>query len=112
MTIVRTLVAEGEFTLLEAQPVTGRTHQIRAHLAALGHAIVGDAVYALPAGAGRPEAAVGRQFLHAYSLGLRRYPDNALCTFVAPLANDLALWLDRYFPLGLEVLHARTTISA
>jgi len=112
MTIVRTLVAEGEFTLLEAQPVTGRTHQIRAHLAALGHAIVGDAVYALPAGAGRPEAAIGRQFLHAYSLGLRRYPDNALCTFVAPLANDLALWLDRYFPLGLEVLHARTTISA
>jgi len=112
MTIVRTLVAEGEFTLLEVQPVTGRTHQIRAHLAALGYAIVGDAVYALPASAGTPGAAMRRQFLHAYSLGLRRYPDNALCTFVAPLAKDLALWLECYFPVGLEVLHARTTVSA
>jgi 23S rRNA pseudouridine1911/1915/1917 synthase len=112
MTIVRTLVAEGEFTLLEAQPVTGRTHQLRAHLAALGYAIVGDAVYTLPARAGTPGAAMRRQFLHAYGLELRRYPDNALCIFVAPLAKDLALWLERYFPVGLEVLYARTTVSA
>ncbi len=111
MTIVRALVVEGEFVLLEAQPVTGRTHQIRAHLAALGYAIVGDATYALPAGSGTPGAAMRRQFLHAYSLELRRYPDNALCTFVAPLMNDLALWLENYFPVGLEVLHARTTVS-
>jgi 23S rRNA pseudouridine1911/1915/1917 synthase len=112
MTIVRALATEDEFMLLEAQPVTGRTHQIRAHLAALGYAIVGDATYAPPVGTGTPGAAMRRQFLHAYSLGLKRYPDNALCMFVAPLANDLARWLDRYFPIGLEVLHARTTISA
>jgi 23S rRNA pseudouridine1911/1915/1917 synthase len=112
MTIVRVLAVEGELVLLEAQPVTGRTHQIRAHLAALGYAIVGDATYALPIVAGIPGAAMRRQFLHAYSLELRRYPDNALCTFVAPLAKDLALWLERYFPVGLEVLYARTTVSA
>lgn len=109
--MVRTLAMEGDFVLLEAQPVTGRTHQIRAHLAASGYAIVGDSTYAFPAGAGTPEAAMGRQFLHAYSLELRRYPDNALCTFVAPLADDLESWLKRYLLTGLEVLDARKTVS-
>jgi hypothetical protein len=53
-----------------------------------------------------------RQFLHAYSLELRRYPDDALCTFVAPLAHDLTAWLERYFPIGLEVIRASKTVSA
>jgi 23S rRNA pseudouridine1911/1915/1917 synthase len=110
-TVVRALASDGEFMLLEARPVTGRTHQIRAHLAALGYAIVGDATYALPARAGTPEATLRRQFLHASSLELRRYPDNALCTFIAPLANDLTVWLEHYFPVGLEVIHARKTVS-
>jgi 23S rRNA pseudouridine1911/1915/1917 synthase len=111
VTMVRTLAMEGDFVLLEAQPVTGRTHQIRAHLAASGYAIIGDSTYAFTARAGSPEAAMGRQFLHAYSLELRRYPDNALCTFVAPLADDLESWLERYLPTGLEVLDARKTVS-
>jgi 23S rRNA-/tRNA-specific pseudouridylate synthase len=111
-TVVKALASEGEFVLLEAWPVTGRTHQIRAHLAALGYPIVGDSTYALPAGAGTPEAALRRQFLHAYSLELRRYPDNALCTFVAPLASDLTVWLEHYFPVGLEVIHASKTVPA
>lgn len=112
VTIVRTLAVEDDFVLLEVQPVTGRTHQIRAHLAASGYAIVGDSIYALPAGAGTPEAAMRRQFLHAYSLELRRYPDNASCRFAAPLADDLDLWLERYFPAGLEAIYARKTVSA
>lgn len=111
VTMVRTLAVEGDFVLLEAQPVTGRTHQIRAHLAASGYAIIGDSTYAFPAEAGTPEAAMGRQFLHAYSLELRRYPDSALCTFVAPLADDLESWLERYLRTGLEVLDARKTVS-
>jgi 23S rRNA pseudouridine1911/1915/1917 synthase len=111
-TIVRALALEGEFVLLEARPVTGRTHQIRAHMAALGYAIVGDSTYALPAEVGTPAAAMKRQFLHAYSLELRRYPDNVLCTFVAPLANDLVQWLEHYFPAGLEVIDASKTVSA
>ncbi len=111
-TLVRVLATEGEFVLLEARPVTGRTHQIRAHLAALGYAIVGDLTYALSARAGTPEAALKMQFLHAYSLELSRYPDNALCTFVAPLANDLRVWLEHYFPIGLEVIHASETVPA
>jgi 23S rRNA pseudouridine1911/1915/1917 synthase len=111
-TIIKVIATEGEFMLLEAQPVTGRTHQIRAHLAALGYAIVGDMTYSLPAGVGTPNAAMKRQFLHAYSLKLRSYPDNQSCTFVGPLADDLKAWLEEYFPVGLEVIDASETISA
>ncbi len=109
-TIVSVLAVEGEFALLEVRPVTGRTHQIRAHLAALGYAIVGDQTYAPSAEPGTPQAAMERQFLHAYSLELRRYPDNALCVFVAPPANDLVTWLERYFPVGMDALHARKAV--
>ena len=111
-TSVKVMAAEGEFVLLEAQPVTGRTHQIRAHLAAFGYAIVGDTTYSPPAKVGTPTAAMKRQFLHAYSLELRRYPDNALCTFIAPPADDLIAWLERHFPVGLEVMYASKTIPA
>jgi 23S rRNA pseudouridine1911/1915/1917 synthase len=110
-TIIRVIASEDDFVLLEAQPVTGRTHQIRAHLAALGYAIVGDKVYSSPAAMGTPTAAMKRQFLHAYGLEFRRSPDNQLCTFVAPLAHDLTAWLERYFPVGLEVMHASKTVS-
>ena len=104
VTIVKVLRIDGEFALLEVRPVTGRTHQIRAHLAALGYAIVGDPIYAPALAYGTPQAALGRQFLHAYCLELRRYPDNEQCKFVAPLPDDLKFWLERYFPDGLEVL--------
>jgi 23S rRNA-/tRNA-specific pseudouridylate synthase len=96
----------GDLALLEVRPVTGRTHQIRAHLAALGYAIVGDQVYAPAAQQGTPQAALKRQFLHAYSLEMRRYPDNVLTTFVAPLAHELVSWMKRYFPIGLGVIDA------
>jgi len=107
-----TRTENGEFMLLEARPITGRTHQIRAHLAALGYTLVGDQVYAPPAEPGTAAAMLRRQFLHAYSLTLHRYPDNVLCTFVAPLADDLASWLSSYFPAALEVIHADSSLPA
>src|SRR5437868_8948872 len=73
-TVLKVLAVSEKFTLLEVRPVTGRTHQIRAHLAALGYAIVGDQVYAPLPELGTPQAALKRQFLHAYSLAIRRYP--------------------------------------
>ncbi len=112
VTHCRLLASEGGFLLLEVQPITGRTHQIRAHLAALGYSIVGDTMYAPQPEQGTPEAALTRQFLHAYSLQLRSYPENTLSTFVAPLADDLVTWLHSYFPAGLGALHAKTTVSA
>jgi 23S rRNA pseudouridine1911/1915/1917 synthase len=103
-TVVKALVSSDGFTLLEARPVTGRTHQIRAHLATLGYAIVGDSTYAPPAAPDTPQAALARQFLHAYSLTLRRYPENDLCSFVAPLAPDLLAWLRNRFPIAIGIL--------
>ena len=75
-------------TLLRLFPKTGRTHQLRVHLAAIGHPIVGDAVY----GGGRGRAAerpLSRQALHAARLTLRHPVTGARMSFAAPLADDL-----------------------
>lgn len=109
MTKVRVLAKEHSFALLEVHPITGRTHQIRAHLAAAGYAIVGDQTYAPPAEAGSAEAALTRQFLHAHSLTLSRYPDNERCTYIAPLAADLVEWLRCYCPLLFATYHQINT---
>jgi tRNA pseudouridine32 synthase/23S rRNA pseudouridine746 synthase len=60
----RVLAREGACTRLQLEPVTGRSHQLRVHLASLGHAIVGDTLYASPAVA----AASPRLLLHASHL--------------------------------------------
>ena len=69
-------------------------------------------MYGLPAEARTPQGKLRRQFLHAHSLELRRYPDNASCTFVAPLADDLVVWMQLYFPTGLGAIHDDKTISS
>jgi 23S rRNA pseudouridine1911/1915/1917 synthase len=73
----------GGYALLEVEPVTGRTHQIRVHLAAIGHPIVGDTVY------GRASKLLGRQFLHAHRLGFRMPASGREIEFESPLPGDL-----------------------
>ena len=80
---VREEIAGGQYSLLEVEPVTGRTHQIRVHLAAVGHPVVGDATY------GRPSAAVGRQFLHAHKLAFAMPLGGRTVEFESPLPADL-----------------------
>lgn len=58
--------AQDQTTRVELEPVTGRSHQLRVHLLALGHAIVGDALYGSP----RVQAMADRLLLHACSLEL------------------------------------------
>ncbi|MFN2483439.1 MAG: RluA family pseudouridine synthase [Candidatus Limnocylindria bacterium] len=80
----------GAYTLLSVRPRTGRTHQIRAHLAFLRLPIAGDARY----GGGEGPAGLRRQFLHAARLTLRRPADGARVTAWAELPDDLARSLD------------------
>jgi 23S rRNA pseudouridine1911/1915/1917 synthase len=84
------------FTLLNVELKTGRTHQIRVHLAWLKHPVVGDEAY----GSGRDKtvpdhkirseiAKLGRQFLHAEQLGFRHPRTNEAMRFTAPLPTEL-----------------------
>src|ERR687894_370009 len=77
-------------TLLELSIETGRTHQIRVHLAFVGHPIVGDRLY------GRTRLTdphLERQFLHASALGFR-IPDGEALRLKAPLPDDLQVVLE------------------
>jgi 23S rRNA pseudouridine1911/1915/1917 synthase len=73
-------------TLVRLFPKTGRTHQIRVHLAAIGHPIVGDAVYG---GTRKRQLRVPRQALHAERITFRHPRTGARVSFAAPLAEDL-----------------------
>jgi 23S rRNA pseudouridine1911/1915/1917 synthase len=71
------------FTLLEVRPKTGRTHQIRVHLAAIGFPVVGDATY------GAKSEYLSRQFLHACKLGFRLPSSGEYREFESELPPDL-----------------------
>ena len=90
-TTYRTLEGFPEHTLVEAHPITGRTHQIRLHLAFLGCPVVGDTVY----GRRKPTLPVGRQMLHAWRLRLTLPGEAEGRGFEAPLPEDFAGALDR-----------------
>ncbi len=72
-----------DYTLVEVTPLTGRTHQIRIHLAAIGYPVVGDPIY------GVKSAHLDRQFIHAYRLGFRLPSTEQYQEFSSPLPVDL-----------------------
>jgi 23S rRNA pseudouridine1911/1915/1917 synthase len=72
--------------LLECRLETGRTHQIRVHLAAIGHPVVGDATY----GGMRDSIAIARPFLHAAALGFAHPVTGAPIQFEDQLPGELA----------------------
>jgi len=71
------------YTLLEVTLDTGRTHQIRVHLSALGFPVVGDGVY------GKKSDIAARQFVHAARLGFNLPSNGKWAEFTAPLPHDL-----------------------
>jgi 23S rRNA pseudouridine1911/1915/1917 synthase len=79
-------------TVLEVSLRTGRTHQIRVHLASIGHPIVGDAVY------GRPDPALGRPALHAMRLRLRHPADGTERSYESPIPDELLAAAGRLRP--------------
>lgn len=84
---------DGRRALVVVRPETGRTHQIRVHLAAIGFPVVDDSVY------GR-KASRGRQLLHAYQIEVP-HPDGGTLTVTAPIPADMAAEIRS---LGLETL--------
>ena len=103
------------YTLVECKLYTGRTHQIRVHMAYTHHPVVGDQMY----GRRKPKADRGltRQFLHAYRLALDHPVTGEHLEFTDPLPSDLAWVLDEIAPesmgrtaAGDEVLQALTDV--
>jgi 23S rRNA pseudouridine1911/1915/1917 synthase len=84
------------FTFLRVRLGTGRTHQIRAHMASLGHPVAGDQLY------GAKPSAWNRYFLHAHRLGFRSPATEQQVTVVAPLPPDLEEWKCALTHFGAE----------
>jgi len=84
----------GRATLLEARPRTGRTHQIRVHLSAVGHPVLGDRRYG---GAGEDARALGleRPFLHAWRIAFEHPITGERLDLEDPLTPDLREALER-----------------
>ena len=76
--------------LVEAQPMTGRTHQIRVHAYALGHPLLGDILYD-----GDETMLISRPALHAYSLTMTHPVTNELLTFKAERPQDFETALEQ-----------------
>jgi 23S rRNA pseudouridine1911/1915/1917 synthase len=95
--------AWGNFTLVRVRIETGRTHQIRVHLASLGHPVVGDTVYGAPARLkgveGAEDLQLERNFLHAAELEFAHPVTGQMLHLTAPLPGELTEFLER---LGRE----------
>ncbi|MCZ7583675.1 MAG: RluA family pseudouridine synthase [Deltaproteobacteria bacterium] len=94
VTTFRVLRGYDAYTLVEATPQTGRTHQIRVHLAFINCPIVGDPVY----GRRRQRLGLKRQFLHAAALAFTSPATGARVVVEAPLPPDLQAVLDALEP--------------
>lgn len=92
VTRYRVLERFPRYTMIEAQLVTGRTHQIRVHVAHLGYPVAGDRVYA---GSRQDELGIGRQALHAHRLRFRHPATDSAVAFEAAPPADFRAALDR-----------------
>ena len=86
------------YTLLECKLFTGRTHQIRVHMAYIGHPVVGDPVYGRRAV--KADRGLARQFLHSYSLTFTHPVTGEVLHFSDGLPDDLQPLIDELAPLS------------
>lgn len=103
VTQYRTLQQFTNYALVELQPKTGRTHQLRVHMAAMGHAVVGDALYTMEDDdflrwcEEKPETAemhgITRQALHCHQTSFIHPHTHLPCCITAPLPADIQLLL-------------------
>ncbi len=88
ITQYRVLSRFERFSLLEVKIGTGRTHQIRVHLASIGHPVTGDKLY------GAPASPLGRYFLHAHRITFTSPSSGERITITSPLPRELQQYLD------------------
>ena len=91
-------VAGGRYTLVECRLQTGRTHQIRIHLAEAGHMLCGERTYVRPrpgAEAVRDDSGAPRQALHSAEVEFAHPSTNETIRYASPMAKDVAQWLGR-----------------
>jgi len=91
LTEYRVLAVANGHTLVEARPITGRTHQLRVHFAYLGFPITGDDLY------GTASAEISRHALHAYTLTFPHPVTQESIFLKAPLPADMSSLIDRFF---------------
>ncbi len=90
--LARSKTKEGKaFSYVEVYPLTGRTHQIRAHFRGIRHPIIGDDLY----GSKEGSKLTDRSMLHAYSLTIK-IPEKGEQTFISPLPKDMKETLAKY----------------
>ena len=80
-------------SVMECRIETGRTHQIRVHMASLGCPVIGDAVYGKPALDKRLDPPPARQMLHAWKLKLWHPAEGRQMEFVSPVPADMKVYL-------------------
>jgi 23S rRNA pseudouridine1911/1915/1917 synthase len=97
ITEYRVLERFAGFTYLEVRIRTGRTHQIRAHFASIGHPVAGDRLYGAPATTAGL-APLERTFLHAHRVRFAHPATGEPVTVVSPLAAGLAAWMKNLEP--------------
>lgn len=105
ITHFRTVAAFDGAAQLECRLETGRTHQIRVHMASIGHALLGDAVYGRTPGKLAPllkDLAFERQALHAATLGFVHPVTQEKLCFESPLPADMVALIGRLDGTGLE----------
>ena len=99
ITLVRVAKLVGDYSLLEVTIKTGRTHQIRVHLASLGHPIAGDDKYGdFEQNKALQKLGLKRMFLHAWRLQFKHPQTGQLATLQAPLPPELQQFIDHVQP--------------
>lgn len=91
LTNYRTIYSNGMYSLVEASPITGRTHQLRVHFSHTGHPICGDTLY------GYPSEFIARQALHAYKLSFTQPMNGKELTLFAKPPKDIVKLFETVF---------------
>ena len=94
LTLIETLSSKGDFALVKAEPVTGRTHQIRVHLKHLRTPVLGDPIYGSEKLSHKLK--VPRQLLHAHQISLTHPILGNRLEIIAPPPLDLQKWMKQF----------------